>query len=625
MNKANYVDDLEIIDGSRSFKGYLGVFFATILFSSMEVALKGISDDFNPMQMTFIRFFIGGLFLCPIALGMARKKHVKIPVKAMKKFALLGFIGVVVNMTFYQIAVMNGKASVIAVLFSCNPIFVTLFAWLILKEKIEKRSYFAIAFQIIGIVLIVDPWDFRLNVIGLVCILLAAVAFGLYGVLGKKESEEYGGVIATCLSFLFGSLEMFLIIVLSHFSPFAIFLENHKLNVFANIPIIQGLSYGNIGVVLFVSIGVTGMGYASYFLAMEYIEAQQASLVFFFKPVLAPIFAMILLSEAIPVNMVIGIVLIIIGSLISILFRPYVGLTEYFIRGGLDSTEKYRMRAGSIIDEHDDALHSFRIIQISDLQSDAFGQEQGLLREAIKKGRGDLIVITGDFIDCAHTDWNMAYKAMDVILSFELPVFYAFGNHERRLNKGELDEFINHYKDKVQFLSDSGAEFKKGDCTVAIGGLNQYAVDASREFRRKNPVYKPMLIEESIDKAFEKVDDDKEFKILLAHEPQLFNIYARCDFNLVLTGHAHGGQFRIPGLGGLYAPEQGVFPKYTAGVHWIKDGMDKIYSGKYMEKNGDKYKWRKAMVISRGLGNSKFPFRLFNRPEVVCINVQLVK
>ena len=88
--------------------------------------------------------------------------------------------------------------------------------------------------------------------------------------------------------------------------------------------------------------------------------------------------------------------------------------------------------------------------------------------------------------------------------------------------------------------------------------------------------------------------------MLLSHRPHLLPLYCAAGIPLVLSGHAHGGQIRLPFIGGLLAPEQGWFPPYTSGVH---------HSGKT------------TLVISRGLGNSLFPFRIFNRPEVVCLSL----
>jgi len=114
-------------------KGYLYIALTTIIFSTMEIALKLVSGAFNPIQLTFTRFFIGGLFLIPFALSALRKKHSSISTSELRYFAFLGFLGTVVSMGLYQLAVQNTQASVVAVLFSCNPVFVTILAFFLLK------------------------------------------------------------------------------------------------------------------------------------------------------------------------------------------------------------------------------------------------------------------------------------------------------------------------------------------------------------------------------------------------------------------------------------------------------------------------------------------------------------
>ena len=90
------------------------------------------------------------------------------------------------------------------------------------------------------------------------------------------------------------------------------------------------------------------------------------------------------------------------------------------------------------------------------------------------------------------------------------------------------------------------------------------------------------------------------FKILLSHRPERFDLYSDSNVHLVFSGHAHGGQFRLPWIGGLVAPDQGLFPKLTEGIHTRKDT---------------------SMIISRGLGNSVIPLRLFNRPELIVVTL----
>lgn len=103
---------------------------------------------------------------------------------------------------------------------------------------------------------------------------------------------------------------------------------------------------------------------------------------------------------------------------------------------------------------------------------------------------------------------------------------------------------------------------------------------------------------EMIKNIMDSRGDDSHLNVLLSHRPELIYAYEEAGMDLVLSGHAHGGQVRLPFMGGLIAPNQGIFPKYTSGIHNVGDT---------------------SMVISRGLGNSIIPFRIFNRPELVVV------
>jgi predicted MPP superfamily phosphohydrolase len=94
----------------------------------------------------------------------------------------------------------------------------------------------------------------------------------------------------------------------------------------------------------------------------------------------------------------------------------------------------------------------------------------------------------------------------------------------------------------------------------------------------------------------------EDYTVLLSHRPELFDVYVQNGVDLVLSGHAHGGQFRVPFLGGLVAPNQGLFPQYDGGVY----------------KSG-----KTTMIVSRGIGNSAFPFRINNRPELVIVELKI--
>lgn len=300
-------------------KGYLYIILTTIIFSTMEIALKLVSATFNPIQLTFTRFFIGGLFLIPFAISTLRKKKSSVSSGDLWYFAFLGLLGIVVSMVLYQLAVLNTKASVVAVLFSCNPVFVTILAFFILKEAIHKKHVIASILEVIGTVIIINPLNTKLSILGITLTIVSTLTFALYGVYGKKMCAKYGGVVVTCFGFLFGSLEMLALIGLSHIALIADWFSSQGLQMFSKIPLFGGYSLHALPIMVYICIINTGIGYACYFKSMEETSAQTTSLVFFFKPILAPILALIILQESIPFNMLIGILFILFGSILSIL------------------------------------------------------------------------------------------------------------------------------------------------------------------------------------------------------------------------------------------------------------------------------------------------------------------
>lgn len=306
---------------TKNQKGVLCIAAATILFSLMEVVLKGVSPHFHPFQLNFSRFLIGGLVLLPFALRKLRhcgKNGQKLDAAALAKMAGLGFIGVFFSMTFYQLSVIHTDASVVAILFSSNPLFVIPIAALLLGEPIHKNNVLALFLEILGIVVIVSPWNMKLDPYGILFVMIAVLAFAFYGVLGKKEGARFGVIVTTCFGFLLGSAEMILAALLSHVPFVAAFLQNTLLHEYANIPFFSGYTLDVLPAFLFVSIGVTGIGYLAYFMAMDLTSASAASLIFFFKPILAPILALLLIQEAIPGNRVVGILVILAASLVNL-------------------------------------------------------------------------------------------------------------------------------------------------------------------------------------------------------------------------------------------------------------------------------------------------------------------
>jgi len=287
-----------IIGGKSLNKGYIYILITALAFSTMEIVGKMISAQIDPLQMTFIRFLIGGLFLLPFALKELKKRNMKLTLEDFLFFALTGTIGIVISMSFFQLAILNTKASIVAVIFSTNSVFTIPFAYIFLKEKLNKRMFLALIISIVGIILIFNPFSVTPDVKGIFLAFIAAVTFALYGVISKIRIEKYGGLILNSFSFIIG--DMILLLVLLYF----------------DVPIIGGINQGNILHILYLGVFVTGIGYLCYFEAMKHTSAITASMVFFIKPALAPLLSFIILSETIKLNALIGIVCIIIGALI---------------------------------------------------------------------------------------------------------------------------------------------------------------------------------------------------------------------------------------------------------------------------------------------------------------------
>ena len=274
-------------------KGYFYIFVAVVMFTSFEVALKFIAGQINSVQLTLCRFSIGFIFLLPIALRTLKKRGRKLDHGSIAYFALLGLVGI--------------------------ALFVTFLAYFLLKEPIKPRHIVALALEILGTVIIISPWDSKLNMTGVALALLSTLLFSLYGVMGKRKVAEYGGAVVTCFSFMFGSLIVLIFILITHIPAIAHIFQGAGLDSFSNIPIFAGYTLENLPYVLFVSVGVAGIGFCTYFLAMEYQPASVVSLVYFFKPALSPVLAWMVHGEEITQSMFVGVSFIVIGSLCSII------------------------------------------------------------------------------------------------------------------------------------------------------------------------------------------------------------------------------------------------------------------------------------------------------------------
>ena len=299
-------------------RAYLNILIATILFSSMEVAIKYTNGVFNPIQLNFVRFLVGGIILMPFAIKKLKKLDYKLTKSDYIKFAFLGGLQIVVGMSFYTVSILYIHAHIAAIIFSCNTFFSIVFAFIILREKIHLFTLIALCFSFSGMAIIADIGHLDVKMTGVILCLLAAISFSLYGVLSKyfTKGSPIGGVVVTSYGFLFGVLELLILIIVSRIGFVSEFLNANGLKVLADIPILSGISFDNIVPLIYICVGVTGLGFASYFSAIDALPMSTVSLVFFIKPVLAPIFAFIGLGEVILQKNIIGLVLIVIGSCI---------------------------------------------------------------------------------------------------------------------------------------------------------------------------------------------------------------------------------------------------------------------------------------------------------------------
>jgi len=280
----------------------LYIMISAMLFSTMEVALKIASSNFDSFQLTLLRFIIGGLFLLPFAIARIKKENIVIKRGDYLYMLLLGVVCIPISMIFFQLGVENSNASTAAVIFCINPMFTMFFAHFITEEKLTRNKVISIVIGIMGIVFMIAPWNIQLGdgILGATYCALAALLFGLYSALGRRSVHRLGGLPQTAISFLLGSLAMI---------PLMVVLDK---------PIISGITLQNLPVLFYVGIMVTGLGYLCYFMAMEHGDAATASIVFFIKPGLAPIIAVLILNEIVNLNGFLGIILVFAGSYINL-------------------------------------------------------------------------------------------------------------------------------------------------------------------------------------------------------------------------------------------------------------------------------------------------------------------
>lgn len=237
-----------------------------------------------------------------------------------------------------------------------------------------------------------------------------------------------------------------------------------------------------------------------------------------------------------------------------------------------------------------ESFDGFRIAQVSDLHNTEMGRENSKLLDMLKEAEADIIVITGDVIDSYHTDIEVSLQFVEKAVNIA-PCYYVTGNHEARFSREVFLDFEEKMKEYgVQVLHNEAVFIERDGEHITLAGLDDPSFASSHSGIHYS----------NLSDLIQELFSEDGFQILLSHRPELFETYVDAEVDLVFSGHAHGGQFRLPFVGGLIAPNQGFFPEYDAGL-FSEGGTN--------------------MLVSRGIGNSIFPVRFNNRPEVVVVEL----
>ncbi|MBQ8604217.1 MAG: metallophosphoesterase [Oscillospiraceae bacterium] len=236
-------------------------------------------------------------------------------------------------------------------------------------------------------------------------------------------------------------------------------------------------------------------------------------------------------------------------------------------------------------------FRGFRIRQISDYHNTSI-LENRVVNMTAAEGP-DIIVVTGDLVDCRKTDITAGLSLIKRLAEIA-PVYYVTGNHEAKIPQPEkLKRQIARRGATV--MDGAKINLYRGEGAITLRGVRDprfYAEsdhdDGNRQYFRR--------------RVLKFMETKENFTLLLSHRPEFIHTYRDAGIDLALTGHAHGGQFGIPFTDmGVFVPNQGLFPEYAAGMKQLDNT---------------------TMVISRGIGNSVFPFRLFNYPEIVTVEFE---
>ncbi len=278
--------------------GYAALLAAIILFSTVEVSVKLMGGAIPPLRLASFRFLLTGLILFLPAVLQLRAKKIALSGADLLMLAWLGFVGVTLSLGFFHLALKYVQANVGAIIFSANPVFVALFAPLLLKERLGRRCMAAVALGVAGMLVIAlshrageSDWT-----IGILLMAGALITFALYSVLSRKHMSRFGAMAIIAFGGLFGGAALL---------PLSWAIEGQP---FVPIP------PAALGHLLYMAVAATAVAYTLFFFGLVRAGATRGSMFFFLKPVLASLFAYLLLHETMTHGMLVGAALV-VGSL----------------------------------------------------------------------------------------------------------------------------------------------------------------------------------------------------------------------------------------------------------------------------------------------------------------------
>ena len=264
-------------------------------------------------------------------------------------------------------------------------------------------------------------------------------------------------------------------------------------------------------------------------------------------------------------------------------------LIELYIDANWIQTTRFEVSSDKIPASFD----GYKILQLSDLHSKEFGQNNEKLLERIDASNPDIIVLTGDFVTANETDFTVFFELVDKI-SPKYEVYYITGNHEQAMSGSSKKEIFSYLSEKgVKFLNNEHIEIGQGEEKINLYGL---CYESAYYSGRRGNIYTQEMMAKSLGEA-----DLSKFNLLLTHSPTNFEVYKTWGADLILSGHVHGGMIRVPFVGAIFSPDEGFMPKYSAGKYEMEESI---------------------LIVSRGLGRGSRGFRLFNRPNLVEITLK---